>query len=59
MRAAAVQGTHRATCKKLPGTATGGAGRHLAYSIAFAAVCWYNYVKLRAMNADNAIKEGA
>jgi hypothetical protein len=28
------------------------------YSIAFCAVCWYNYVKLRAMNVENAKKEG-
>jgi hypothetical protein len=30
----------------------------IGYGIAFSAVCWYNYVKLRAMSADNAKKEG-
>ena len=28
------------------------------YGIAFSAVCWYNYVKLRAMGVENAKKEG-
>ena len=28
------------------------------YSIAFSAVCWYNYIKLRAMGVENAKKEG-
>ena len=27
------------------------------YSIAFGAVCWYNYIKLKVMSADNAKKE--
>ena len=27
------------------------------YSVAFSAVCWYNYVKLRAMGVENAKKE--
>ena len=30
----------------------------IGYSIAFGAVCWYNYIKLKAMSADNAKKEG-
>jgi hypothetical protein len=30
----------------------------IGYSIAFVAVCWYNYVKLRAMNVETAKKEG-
>ena len=28
------------------------------YGVAFSAVCWYNYVKLRAMGVENAKKEG-
>ena len=30
----------------------------IGYSIAFSAVCWYNYVKLKSMSADTAKKDG-